>query len=56
MPISILFWVLYVLGFLFGAFVFWPLGPTNRWSAGFSLLVYALIGIIGWRAFGPVIQ
>lgn len=57
MPIGILFWVLMILWLLFG--LYWnraELGGGNYGILGGNLLLFVLLGLLGWRVFGPVLQ
>lgn len=55
MSIGVLFWVLMVIWFLFG----W-VRDSERWSGygpvGYHLLVFVLLFLLGWHAFGFVIH
>ncbi len=51
MPISILFWVIYVVAILFYGVANWPL---NRSTAS-SFVLFVLLFLLGWRVFGFVI-
>lgn len=51
MPISILFWVIYVVALIFSVGVNWPL---NRSTAS-GLVLFVLLFLLGWRVFGFVI-
>ena len=54
MSIAIWFWIIYVLGFLFGAFGAWQGG---NWKAQVPALIWwVLIGLLGWAVFGAPIQ
>lgn len=53
MPISILFWVLYLLAVVF-CFVGAPAPFTWRGSAG-TVLLLALLGLLGWKCFGAAV-
>jgi hypothetical protein len=57
MPIGILFWVLMILWLLFG---FWwngsDLRAGNYGNFGGNLLLFVLLALLGWRAFGPPLQ
>ena len=53
MNLALLFWVLYIVALVFGAY-------TNRtgwpnWVGG-GLLYFVLIGILGWAVFGSMIK
>jgi len=53
MSLSILFWVLYVVALVFGAY-------SNRanfpgWFGG-SLVQFILIGVLGWAVFGAAVR
>jgi hypothetical protein len=56
-PIGILFWVLMILWFVFG--LYWE-GPSIREGRygvlGGNVLLFVLLGLLGWRLFGPVLQ
>jgi hypothetical protein len=59
MPLAILFWMLFVIWALFEVF---PLVvPAKAPSAeiqvrGRSLLLFVLIGLLGWATFGEIVQ
>lgn len=54
MSISLLFWVLYIVGILFSGWASWPV--TNPRGIGASLFVMVLIGLLGWAVFGAAIH
>jgi len=57
MPIGILFWVLYVICLVFGIWSgYVPGQPYTYRSWGGSLVVFILLGILGWAVFGPVVK
>ncbi len=56
MPMGILFWVLMVLWFFFGLYWNWPVGGPNIGFVGSNLLLFVLLGLLGWKVFGPVLQ
>lgn len=57
MPIGILFWVLYVVCLIFGMFIgYTPGQPYTYRNWGGSLMVFILIGILGWAVFGSVVK
>lgn len=57
MPMGILFWVLMLLWFFFGLYVNregirgGAYGPV-----GGNLLLFVLLGLLGWRCFGAPLQ
>jgi hypothetical protein len=56
MPKGILFWVLMILWLLFGLWTYWP-APGAGWSpAGGHLLLWVLLGLLGWQVFGKPVQ
>lgn len=56
MTLSLLFWLLMLLWAFFGVFPTWPAaGQPYRPFAG-SLLLFVLIGMLGWKVFGPAIH
>jgi hypothetical protein len=61
MPISLLFWVLYLLALFFGIVPQWPNAvpagsPRPYFVFGGSVLFFVLIGLLGWHDFGPPLQ
>jgi hypothetical protein len=57
MPLGILFWVVYVIAVLFGV---WSNYEANQpmWfkRAGAYLVLWLLVGMLGWATFGPVVK
>jgi len=57
MPLGILFWVVYVIAILFG---FWSnynaAEPLWYRKAGAYLVLWLLVGMLGWSVFGPVVK
>jgi len=53
MNIGILFWMLWVIGLIFGVWSTWPGGYR---LVGGNILLWVLLFIIGWKVFGPLIQ
>ena len=47
------FWVLMLLWLFFGFWSNWPVGPTSYRPLGGSLLLFILLGLLGWHEFGP---
>ena len=57
MPIGILFWVLMLLWFFFGLWSDRGNIQAGNWAPfGGNLLLFVLLGLLGWRLFGPVLQ
>lgn len=56
MPADIWFWLVYVLSILFGGWCYYPFGPDTRRYAGASLVIFVLIGLLGWRVFGAPLK
>jgi len=56
MSISLLFWVLMILAFVFSLYSSWPLGSGNAKPFGMSLLVFVLLALLGWQVFGAAIH
>jgi hypothetical protein len=61
MPLGILFWVVYVIAILFGLWSNYeatPAGQSPVWMrrAGAYLVIWVLIGVLGWEVFGPVVR
>lgn len=57
MPTGILFWVLMILWFFFGLYWHWPEVSGGKYGiVGGNLLLFVLLGLLGWKVFGPVLQ
>lgn len=59
MNIATWFWVLMVISLLFGVFGMWNrTTPTpNPWAPwAFSLLLWVLLGLLGWGIFGAAVH
>lgn len=57
MPLGILFWVIFVLALLLHFWVYRGDIQGGRWEPfGGSLVFWLLLGILGWRVFGPVVH
>ena len=55
MSAAIWFWIIYVLVGLLGGF--WGItSPQDRRWVGGCLVIYILIGLLGWGIFGPPIK
>ena len=56
MSAGIWFWIIYVLCLLFGVWSVWPTYRDSPRVFGGGLVVFILLGLLGWRVFGPPIQ
>lgn len=59
MTLALLFWILMLLWIVLGAFRDWPAAPSGpiSWAPfGGSLLLFILLLILGWHAFGTPIK
>lgn len=57
MQLSLLFWILMLLWAIFGVFPTFPRGATpSYWPFAGSLLLFVLVGLLGWQVFGPAIH
>jgi len=57
MAIAIWFWVIFVLALFFGMWTGYTAGqpyPFKGW--GVLLVIFVLIGLLGWKVFGGPIQ
>jgi hypothetical protein len=57
MPIGILFWFFMIL-WLLGGF-YWHRADFHAGNYGIfggNLLLFLIIGLLGWRVFGPILQ
>lgn len=53
MQIGFAFWVLMLLWLVFGLWSGWPTaGTPNYRPLGSTLLLFILLGLLGWHAFG----
>ncbi len=57
MPLGLFFWVIYIIAVLFG---FWAnyeaAQPLWYRRAGAYLILWLLVGVIGWQVFGAAIH
>lgn len=60
MTADIWFWLIYVISILFGSWSIWPLGaeqgPMRFRPLGAVLVLFVLIGLLGWRVFGTPLK
>jgi hypothetical protein len=57
MSLAVLFWVLYIIALFGGLWLGYTPGqpyPFNRW--GGNLLLFVLLGLIGWAVFGGLVN
>ncbi len=52
MSLGLAFWILMLVWLVFGVWNTWP----NHILMGGNLLLFVLIGLLGWHAFGPPIH
>lgn len=52
------FWVLMLIWLIFGMWNYWPSGMGEYRYAPLAtpLLLFVIIGLLGWKVFGPPIQ
>lgn len=51
---GLLFWVIMLLLLIFGLWANYPL--TNYPTAGFSLVTWVLLALLGWHCFGAAVK
>jgi hypothetical protein len=57
MTLGILFWMIYVIAVIIGVWVnYEPAQPLWVRRAGTYLVLWILVGILGWEVFGPVVR
>lgn len=56
MPLSILFWVIYIICLVFGVWGFYVPGQPWYRPAGGYVILWILVGILGWHVFGPAVR
>jgi hypothetical protein len=52
MPMGLMFWILMLIWLVFGLWQSWP----NYQVVGGNLLLFILIGLLGWHDFGAPIH
>lgn len=52
MTIGLLFWILMLLWLFYGVWFNWPSWPP----VGSYILLWVIIALLGWRAFGPMVH
>lgn len=53
MSIGLLFWIIMIIGLLFGLYI--NRTTALKW-AGDSLVYWILLALLGWRVFGPALH
>jgi hypothetical protein len=57
MPLGIFFWVVYVVAIIFGVWSNYEPAPSPWFKrAGAYLVLWLLVGILGWAVFGAVVK
>jgi hypothetical protein len=57
MPLSILFWVIYLISLLVGFWGYYePAQPLWYRRVGGYIVLWLLVGILGWSVFGPAVR
>lgn len=56
MSISLLFWVIMIIWFLFGIWQSWPITGTNGRTVGGHIVLFILLALLGWQVFGAAIH
>lgn len=54
MPLTIFFWLLMVLWLLFG--IFSGPGPFFARGNACNIIIFLLVGLLGWQIFGPALK
>lgn len=52
MPLGLMFWIIMLLWLVFGLWHRWP----NYMLIGGDLILFILLLLLGWKAFGPPIH
>jgi hypothetical protein len=50
------FWVLWLITLIFSVFLSWPFTRETGRPAGIALMLFILVGILGWAQFGPPLK
>lgn len=56
MPAGIWFWLIYVICVLFGVWAEWPNDPNGFRPFGGRVIVFVLLGLLGWGVFGSPLK
>lgn len=49
---AVAFWLIYVVFFILALWFSWP----PNWGLAGTLVIFALIGLVGWAVFGAMIK
>lgn len=52
MPKGLLFWVIFIIGVILYSGLNWPFSRP-AWG---GIIIFILIGILGWATFGAIVQ
>jgi len=55
MPAGLWFWLIYVICVVFGGWSVWP-SDSNYRPLGSWLVVFILLGLLGWGVFGSPLK
>ena len=57
MSVGVWFWVIYVLSLFFGGWIYYQPAPAPWYRAfGGYFVLWLLVGLLGYHAFGPPIR
>ena len=57
MPLAVAFWILFLLAIVFGFWgTTWPGNDGMYVHFGGKLVIFILVGLLGWRVFGPAVK
>jgi hypothetical protein len=56
MSAGLWFWLLYVICLVFGLWAVWPNDRAQIRPLGGQLVIFILLGLLGWGVFGPPIR
>lgn len=56
MDLGVVFWVVMIIVFIGGLIWYWPRNRAEAFPFGSWVVTFLLLGMLGWRVFGPVIK
>jgi hypothetical protein len=57
LTLGFLFWLIWILCLIFGGVGVLRTDPAGRWHfGGFSLVLWILLGLLGWQVFGSPLK